>query len=332
MTQITYLLGAGASANALPIVSEMAGKIFKLAEDSDINIYNRAPLLEPELIKDLKWLADICNPAKNFSVDTYAKQLYLTQELVEYHKLKNILSFYFTLQQKISNPDVRYKNFWASILESAREFPNNIKIISWNYDFQLELSYMDFLKTESLKDAAQQLNISSLEIHRLYKNPKEFGIFKLNGSATFNNSDDLSSYSYVVDKFKTENIKDFYKELTNIYHKFYLKNNELKDNFKNHLSFAWEHDTNSSFYKQLKNAVSDTEILVVIGYSFPFFNRKIDKLILEDFMGNSLRKVYFQATDAENLKERFLSINNKIKDVELVLRKDLNQFTLPYEL
>ena len=31
---------------------------------------------------------------------------------------------------------------------------------------------MDFLKTESLKDAAQQLNISSLEIHRLYKNPK----------------------------------------------------------------------------------------------------------------------------------------------------------------
>ena len=133
----------------------------------------------------------------------------------------------------------------------------------------------------------------------------------------------MSSYSYVVDKFKTENIKDFYKELTNIYHKFYLKNNELKDNFKNHLSFAWEHDTNSSFYKQLKNAVSDTEILVVIGYSFPFFNRKIDKLILEDFMGNSLRKVYFQATDAENLKERFLSINNKIKDVELVLRKDI---------
>ena len=42
MTQITYLLGAGASANALPIVSEMAGKIFKLAEDSDINIYNQS--------------------------------------------------------------------------------------------------------------------------------------------------------------------------------------------------------------------------------------------------------------------------------------------------
>jgi hypothetical protein len=49
-------------------------------------------------------------------------------------------------------------------------------------------------------------------------------------------------------------------------------------------------------------------------------------------MGNSLKKVYFQAPDAEDLRERFLAINDKLDPNNLILRKDIKQFTLPNEL
>jgi len=70
--------------------------------------------------------------------------------------------------------------------------------------------------------------------------------------------------------------------------------------------------------------------LIVIGYSFPYFNREIDREIIANM--NNLKKVYFQSLDAENLKERFLSIRDDLKDNQLLVRKDCGQFLLPNEL
>jgi hypothetical protein len=95
------------------------------------------------------------------------------------------------------------------------------------------------------------------------------------------------------------------------------------------LELSWEHNRNSGYYKALKKSIDSTEILVVIGYSFPFFNREIDRLLLKESMPN-LKKVYFQAPDCEILKERFLAIRDDISD--LVLRRDKDQFVFPNEL
>jgi hypothetical protein len=46
----------------------------------------------------------------------------------------------------------------------------------------------------------------------------------------------------------------------------------------------------------------------------------------------NLKKVYFQAPDAEDIRERFLAINDGVPPENLVLRKDVKQFTLPNEL
>jgi hypothetical protein len=344
MAEITYLLGAGASYHCLPIVSEMRNKIggaIKWFREE----YNKAFLFSidgkivvPEghekiqnIISDLEWLQRICDTSRNFSVDTYARKLDLSGNTNDYIKLKNILSFYFTLEQKRNPPDVRYDNFWASILKSRQKFPNNIKILSWNYDFQLELTYADFLAYDSLKIARETLNISSQETEFIHlPDPGKFGIFKLNGSATFNtNSMENRDTTYFVDKFKTSSTSDFIISLTEAYEKLC----STPRVHINHLTFAWEHQTDNLFYRHLKESICNTEILVVIGYSFPFFNRDIDKLILKDFMGESLKKVYFQApeVDVEDIKERFLAINDRA-DLQLVLRKDIKQFTLPNEL
>ena len=319
MAEITYLLGAGASYNALPVVDEMYQRIgdaknwFNIAFRTiypgiDHNgEYNEPPEYEKlkKIISDLEWLKEICNTSKNFSVDTFARKLNLSGKVKEYEKLKNILSFFFTIEQKRNPPDVRYDNFWASILKHKSRFPDNIKIISWNYDFQLELTYTDFLGIDSLKQARETLNIYSQEtLERDFNDPKIFGIFKLNGSATYNNSTERG-LNYLIDEFKESKIDSFINDVVEKYERMFKKSFF----YKNHLTFAWEHQTNN-----------------------PFFNRDIDKLILNEFMGDKLKKVYFQAPDAEDLRERFLAINNTIDPDHLVLRKDIKQFTLPNEL
>ena len=340
MAEITYLIGAGASYNALPIVSQMSKRIVIasawLERQYQVHhIPNRGNTADSQkftkVIEDLNWLKEICDTSKNFSVDTYARKLNLAGKDEEYQKLKNILSFYFTLEQKINSPDIRYDNFWASILKHKSVFPSNIKIISWNYDFQFELTYQDFLGANSLSDARDALRVVSLETPRLdikFDYPHLFGIFKLNGSATFNSNRENGT-NYLIDNFNELKNDDFIIELVNKYE--LLCKNVF---YKNHLSFAWDNKINIPFYNLLKESVKNTEILVVIGYSFPFFNREIDKLILNDFMGDNLKKVYFQApaSDIEDIRERFLAINNKIDPSNLLLRTDIKQFTLPNEL
>ena len=45
---------------------------------------------------------------------------------------------------------------------------------------------------------------------------------------------------------------------------------------------------------------------------------------------SNLKTVYFQAPDADKIKERFLSIRDDIKDLRL--RLDVDQFLIPDEL
>jgi hypothetical protein len=347
MAEITYLLGAGASYNALPVVDEMFDRIGKAVEwfteeywkiSPGLSLHGKA--IKPngdekleKIIQDLKWLQEKCDTSKNYSIDTYARKIHLAHDdSTEFIKLKNILAFYFTIEQRRNPPDVRYDNFWASILKSRSDLPNNIKIISWNYDFQLELTYQGFNGHDSLTVAREVLNVSSQETE-LFDLPDSghFGIFKLNGSATFNtNSIQDRNTKYFIDKFLKSSMADFIAELLESYEKLCTSPRV----HINHLKFAWEHRTNNPFYTHLKESIKNTEILVVIGYSFPFFNRDVDKLILNDFMGNSLKKVYFQApaTDVEDIRERFLAINNIVDPKNLILRKDIKQFTLPNEL
>jgi hypothetical protein len=337
MTNITYLLGAGASYQSLPIVTEMANKIgitrnWLEKQYKDHSITNRFSTADGkrfyDVLSDLDWLKDICDTSKNFSVDTYARKLGISEKHDEYVKLKNILAFYFTIEQRRNPPDTRYDNFWASILKSKLEFPSNLKIISWNYDFQLELTYLGFLGGDSLNMSRRTLNISSLET-KSFRPDKDncFEVFKLNGSATFS-SKAVGKTNYWIDNFNGTAIDEFIISLVGTYEKIC----DIDRDINNHLSFAWEHQTNNEFYNHLKQTVFDTEVLVVIGYSFPFFNRDIDKMVFNDFMGDKLRKVYFQAPDAEDLRERFLAINDRIHPDNLVLRKDVKQFTLPNEL
>ena len=77
--------------------------------------------------------------------------------------------------------------------------------------------------------------------------------------------------------------------------------------------------------------------MVVIGYSFPFFNRPIDRLIFRKM--DKLEKIYIQDLYPENVKQ---SLRSALTAEELTSRKMMsriecipvndNQFFLPPEL
>ena len=72
-----------------------------------------------------------------------------------------------------------------------------------------------------------------------------------------------------------------------------------------------------------------TEVLIIIGYSFPTFNDEVDKKLMNALkQSKKLRMIYYQDPKAseELLYTRFGIVKEKIKIV-----KDVTQFILPLD-
>jgi len=113
--QITYLFGAGASCQALPIVNQIPPRlenmILRLERNefdfSNDEIYNDLSLQKTldNIVDDLKWLK--VSAENHASVDTLAKKLYLKERYDELDKLKRALSIFLLLEQLINPADKR---------------------------------------------------------------------------------------------------------------------------------------------------------------------------------------------------------------------------------
>lgn len=164
MTNVTYLLGAGASANVIPTVNkiEFENKVYshglaheihmcaiKLKEIAEVLKHESTvhTLLErcKRFTADLDWLS--AKASEYGSVDTYAKKLFFQNETSELERLKRALSVFLALIQEEKGTDYRYSSFLSKILQKGNfgaEFPPQVKILSWNYDVQFELSLKKF--------------------------------------------------------------------------------------------------------------------------------------------------------------------------------------------
>jgi hypothetical protein len=330
---ITYLFGAGASAKALPVVNQIPQAIedilIKLNEEefnlSDTEKYistypKTKKQIKNELMQEFNWLKEQCK--NHASIDTFAKKLFL-QKNNDFSKLKTALATLFTLIQLNKPVDNRYDAFFASILiNTINDFPKNIKIVSWNYDYQFEKAYSEYCESNSISAISAMLKINTRFSNSNIAD-KGFAIFKLNGGTQLlwkNSHGD----SHFIDEVKPTLIKESLEIVLNSYacSKFF------KDIYCG-LSFAWE-DGGEDFINTVINATKDTNVLVVIGYSFPYFNREIDRKIIRAM---KLRKVYFQSPEADIIQERFQSIvTGASSPNELVPFKDCEQFMLPNEL
>lgn len=337
--KITYLFGAGASCQSLPIVNQIPARISKVIEilekiDNEFSIDEKiiiqgkefySPEIKTELISDLKWVLE--NSKNHASIDTFAKKLYLKDKHNELNKLKRAFSVYLIIEQLLNKVDKRYDSFYASILnEDYTTFPKNMRILSWNYDNQFEKSFSDYTENDDMTVNRSFLNLVTKYSYGRTDNSK-FCVLKLNGSTNLMSDNGFREY-----QFLTKVNGDLNKENLESLLRNYMVLARKEFNVFSGLSFAWEkfYNERNNIIEKAKIETLDTEILVVIGYSFPFFNREIDREIINNM--KDLKKVYFQAPDANNLKERFLSIRDNIEKSSLLERYDLEQFVLPNEL
>ncbi|MDP1726609.1 MAG: hypothetical protein Q8M15_07485 [Bacteroidota bacterium] len=302
-----YLFGAGASANALPIVKDSAdGTVTGLAKAfKGLAVYLKnenpqhgfSPKLVKQMNENLLWLQTESD--KHQTIDTYAKYLYLMNQHSELKRLKLTLSFYLTIEQLHRNKlDSRYLIWLISILDQAI-FPENIKILTWNYDFQLQLAATNFRK-------------ESLTVHKgggYQHSPPLVDYYPPVGNIFPHTTQDYDAMKFNM--VHLNGIAGFFKEGNNgHFDNAFLKHSEVKtllnkiieqpESFIHLLSFAWEKGTDESteIFRRVEFAkalASDTTILVVIGYSFPFFNRVVDKQIFDILkQSGKLKTIYFQ--------------------------------------
>lgn len=152
-----------------------------------------------------------------------------------------------------------------------------------------------------------------------------FKIYKLNGTTGLYERRGFEGYVYVDDINIPVNL-DFITSIT----ERYVQATYFDFVFSS-ISFAWEPvSAQNNFDENIDRDVADTMALVIIGYSFPFFNREVDRRIINNM--KSLRRVYFQSPEPDSLKERFQSLRDDASGIELITKKDVSQFLLPNEL
>lgn len=253
------------------------------------------------------------------TIDTYARKLYLTRQKGQLERLKAALCAFFIWEQLQHKPDGRYDTFLANVLdERILNIPKDISFVSWNYDSQMELAFRSYRLNTGL--ALFEKNIVG-QWPMMTDNGR---IFKVNGSATFA---DTNMVSLIEDYNKTSAAV----QLIQIYGNTMADTSEMGFQFKTHLSFAWEDSANSENMKRsLSETLADTEQVVVIGYSFPFFNRTTDREIF-NAMPN-LQKVYVQDINPGAVMQSMRAILPVDKKIEVVQIADCGQFYLPSEL
>ena len=358
MGKIVYLMGAGASrgirtsdnpskysiyanpiVEGLPVVNELPGRFNDIFND-----FFNITTLEKEYItldrhtysskdakdlflKDWDWLNT--ETRRHATIDTFAKKLYLTGKKNELQKVKLLLSIFFVVEQILGKVDSRYDTFLANILNQKLEIPANIRVLTWNYDRQFEFAYREYTDNRFINSA----NSSQLGVYDFIGNEiqtKSWRIYKLNGTADFRAP---LQYDLFEKQSLDANILD--KILEKYIGSIYYNNQYLLEN-KSRLFFAWENqDYSVDFFSKVNQDVKEADTLIVIGYTFPFFNRETDRFIFK-CMPN-LKKIYIQDPNAEHLMKNILPVLSQEQNVlnlggKITTITNCDQFFLPPEL
>lgn len=238
-----------------------------------------------------------------WSIDNYAYQLHLNGKSTTLEKLKYALSSFFTLWEVLpakskelirkqvstqfkentpsSNIDHRYKPLIVQLLRSSNsssskhELPENVNFISWNYDLQFQqalINTIDSLNWETIEEA--------LPFNPLGSDLSKLKLFHLNGFHGFRSKGgwkgEVNLFSDLLNEMGIENrtVHSVINHLSVMWESVSLR----RVTFGKHLKYGIEHDNllNSPFFERVKNIIERTDILVVVGYSFPDENRLID--------------------------------------------------------
>ena len=345
MSNTTYILGAGASANSIPVILRMENSINKMIEYlcSDKSfILDHNPFFEnlgidlenlnsdklSKFVSSLRKLKEDCQ--REITIDTHANILYRNGNWKEYDLLKLNLTSFFTLQQMITKVDPRYSHFLTSILNSNNEIPETIKILSWNYDTQLEMAYGKIIKSDDIYSVLDKMKIHSkfLAVSHSNTNPN---IFKLNGSIFYYYANGFRKF--YLNSGLTENLNQSNLErLIDNHNNYFDLISKEKMDYSSALSYAFEEEKKEDQYiHKVKESTLETTKLAIIGYSFPHLNYKTDLEIISNM--KSLKDILVVTKDSDIMNRKLKNIKNDTKmSFNFDITTETNYFPTPTEI
>lgn len=328
---VRYLLGAGASFNSsVPILKDMptdlvhVGSVLrsigiKEQNNVDFRIINQiAHETNPEVLNMYQKIGDTLihignNSRFTYSVDTFISQ---NKNSPDYELYKLSISIYLLIKQFKGRLDTRYDAFLTNTLIEHNQtisLPHNIQILTWNYDIQLLLSFIR--ATGSSKE-------NTNEIIKIFN---DFNFIRLNGSCFtetipyFNNFNDF----YYPEDFSINMVTVQYVYINELIERFIKKKKNVTD-----LRFIW--DLDSADKEQLFKNISSfkANILIIIGYSLPDLNRKVDREIIKNQYYDEVI-LQCDSKDADALQEKLKEIDPQIN---LRYRASNSDFYIPDEI
>jgi hypothetical protein len=344
MGELTYILGAGASYESIPVVKTFNKRLLTFKDYLVMNSTNNSPEYRSKLSDASNYILQLHNDfLSHQSFDTYFKKLFHVNDIPLINQGKRLLHLYFLWEHSQSSLkrtdgetkdnfckqalfDRRYDALIAGLLEPiSGESMTVCKVnfITWNYDINLlnaikiffypKLIYSDFLKKI-------QKNEFVWEIDGRIK------IINVNGyfySSQFNDCQNLRDAA--IDSVITDKIYQGYHASTDA------------DADANLVRFAWEQkkDDRNSMAKNIKKVISGSENIVIIGYTFPLYNRLIDLNYMDESLQNNIieRAKFITVQDpnstniANTIEELF---GNRYKLETLIkVKNDCDYFYIP---
>ena len=273
-------------------------------------------------------------------VRTAGSDHFLNQSFSELSRLKTAVSIFFTLwhltddynlkSRKIGGDiftfediDRRYISLLAAITETKNNkdvsIKDNIRFVTWNYDLQIEFAFKAF----NHDDMSLEYISENLRFRCKIGDNKPLQICHLNGYHGFYYTDQ-KEYDFLTVS-KTKDINEILESIG------YVSTSERRKQIQisNHINYAWESNPLAEKTRLEANRIfSETDILIIIGYSFPNFNKEIDKMLFDKLKGRAT-KIYFQDPNASEAFINQLINNNETEVVCDRVKKD--NFYLPYE-
>jgi hypothetical protein len=342
MSKVVYLLGAGASCHCLPLIAGMlprlqlfAGYIRSNSTKSPVafedlkrfNIIDTVGEAEKEF---LDHLLDLIRDLEGIdTIDTLAKQLFHTNPS-RLPRLKAILSAFFIYEQTINRLDQRYPSFFAKIITGQLDLPKNVSILTWNYDYQLEKAYSIYCSGSDFSDVRNKLGVYPNKANS-DRYDGGFAVVKMNGTVGIFNDD--TRYNEAPYENFDLNMTDFSFPAA----MWHFLATTRKTFYRSLIRFSWE---DNEMLEAAKNVIKAADVLIVYGYSFPYFNSNVDKELLKIFFNKPGSKMYVQDLNMDKVMDSLSALlPENVQKAQIILRPlnpdggpQDNQFYLPKEL
>lgn len=270
----------------------------------------------------------------HLSFDTLFKKLYHQKEDNLIKEYKALILIYFIFEQlikvpakvnmdkringKTNNPDPRYEALIAGLLRPTNDkidFYAKINFITWNYDSNLTEGIRNFIEptTPLYKFILDKLRDNQIACS------SQACITHLNGIANHPFLDkglqpSEQSLNYIllalINELYTGRIYSYSSLISFSWEKLHYENDKLQV---------------PDFVKDARDAIQRSNNIIIVGYSFPLYNRPIDSFILNPSTVSG-KNVFIQCPNADEIKELLandLNIHDTTKSNAVVPSKTL---------